>query len=258
MFYQITDEDLKRQEENREKYLESQRKEIAYYSSLPISATWEEIIKSERNKNKYIASYYLHTNESNSWKEVSNALKTLLIMEQGLPDNASWDDIIYAKCEEMDRIDQLLEEGYTWEQIRMITTEENRKKQAISLNLPENASWKDISSARRKKHLRNEAIRLDSPEDSRSYKVSKARSDEKQKDDRKIFTSCLDLPEDANWEEINKLRDEFREDEADSLDLSERSSWNEIRYSEYKEETKIRRALVKKIARTQVPNPYID
>ena len=76
--------------------------------------------------------------------------------------------------------------------------------------------------------------------------------------ERKTFASCLGLPEDASWEEINKLRDEFREEEASSLDLLERSSWNEIRYSEYTAETKTRRALTKNISRTQVSRPWID
>ena len=47
MFKQITEEDLKRQQENREKYLESQRREIAYYLTLPNKASWEEIIKAD-------------------------------------------------------------------------------------------------------------------------------------------------------------------------------------------------------------------
>ena len=337
--YEVTEELKNRQHENREKFLESQRRQIAHELTLPENATWEEFIKAERERNKYIASYYLDVNSSASWRKMSDALKKLLIMEQGLPDGASWDDIIYAKCKEMDRVDQLLEEGYTWEQIRMITTEENRKRQAISLDLPKNASWVDIDIARWKKHTRKEAIRLGLPEDSHICDVNKEIRNEKRKEEasylhlpenatwdeinnakqeinrkryalfyglpenatwkeirlesnrrkkktekevvskeeskedkllcrlinslkhekeRKTFASCLGLPESASWEEINKLRDEFREDEASSLDLVDRSSWNEIRYSEYTAETKTRRALAKNISRAQVSRPWMN
>ena len=206
---------------------EKKRKEMIHDFLLPRGSTWEDILYASIESYKFKMIYLLDLFDSTSWEEIYDTMRKLNAMEEGLDENATWDEIISIKIKQLDKTLQLLQQGCTLDEIKNIISEDKRRKQAISLGLPEDATWDKISVARCKKYAIDEAHKLGLPEDTDYFDILSIYSDIRRKESAK----SLDLPEDATWQEIHDANDKNnRKMHALNLGLPEESSWELIRY----------------------------